>query len=256
MSNSSRSHWELRTGIHTDKNHNHRFRNSIVHIELYGLKVKRKAARGTRSKNHDVFMIVLKVSETMYNDDFELELALAEAYLDETMTFDLTKYAGGNSVYACLVPAPGETRRLLDAVLQTCPPFDPSTLRDEAHVTLVYSRHQGVDLQRLHLSEPSMAEASYTAQVVGVEYWEGHDKDGYAVLKLESEAAKALHQAFIAAGAKHSFDDYQAHMTICGKVGPRTRAVDDWIERFATWLRGQRLTIRFDRLKLEPIKGA
>jgi hypothetical protein len=170
------------------------------------------------------------------------------------MTFDFTKMTGNGSTYACLAPASGETKRLLDLVVATRPPFDPNTLRDEAHVTLVYSREAQVDVAALDAGILGIKFPCVSARVVSVEYWEGHDKDGYAVLKLDSNQAAELNKAFQAAGAKHSFDDYQAHMTICGKVGPQTAEVSEWLQRINKYLDGNKFELCFDKVKVEDIK--
>ena len=183
-----------------------------------------------------------------------MELMEAVATLTESMTIDASKLSGNGSTYACLVPASGETRRVLDVVVKTMPPFDPETLRDEAHVTLVYSREQQVDMTALNAGMLAIEYGCATARAVGVEYWEGHDKDGYAVLKLESSDAAALNKAFIAAGCKHSFDDFQAHMSICSKVGPETQAVREWLQRINKFLDGNIVTLRFNKIKIEDIK--
>jgi 2'-5' RNA ligase len=170
------------------------------------------------------------------------------------MTFDFTKMTGNGSTYACLAPASGETKRLLNLVVATRPPFDPNTLRDEAHVTLVYSREAQVDVAALDAGILGIKFPCVSARVVSVEYWEGHDKDGYAVLKLDSNQAAELNKAFQAAGAKHSFDDYQAHMTICGKVGPQTAEVSEWLQRINKYLDGNKFELCFDKVKVEDIK--
>ena len=188
------------------------------------------------------------------------EIELMEAYAAESgvslseMTFDLTKLSGNGTTYACLKPASGETRRLLDLVVSTRPPFDPDTLRDEAHVTLVYSRSAQVDVGVLNTGMLAIQMPCVSARVVSVEYWEGHDKDGYAVLKLDSREAALLNRAFQSAGAKHSFDDYQAHMTICGKVGPQTAEVSEWLRRINKYLDGNKFELCFDRICVEDIK--
>ena len=191
----------------------------------------------------------------MMYEDMSLMEALAECLAPAPMTIDASKFSGNGSTYACLVPAAGETLRLLDLVLGTRPPFDPDTLREEAHVTLVYSREQQVDLDRLRRNYMVYYSLKpVVATVEGVEYWEGHDKDGYAVFKLHSESAVGLNGVLIACGAKHSFDNYQAHMTICGKVGPKTAEVDQWIERINKLLRETSVEICFDRINIEDIK--
>ena len=171
------------------------------------------------------------------------------------MSFDFTKMTSNGTTYACLVPASGETKRLYDLVVSTRPPFDPDTLRKEAHVTIVYSRKAQVDTAALNAGILGVKFPCVSGYVTSVEYWEGHDKDGYAVLKLDCKGAAELNKAFQAAGAKHSFDDYQAHMTICGKVGPQTAEVSEWLQRINRYLDGNRFEICFDRIKVEDIKG-
>ena len=189
-------------------------------------------------------------------ESMDLMEALAECVVPAPMAIDATKFSGNGSTYACLVPAAGETLRLLDMVLGTQPPFDPSTLRDEAHVTLVYSREQQVDLDRFRRDYmTNMDLKPVTATVDHVEYWEGHDKDGYAVFKLQSPGAAGLNGVLIACGAKHSFDNYQAHMTIHGKVGPKTAEVEAWIDRINAFLKSTSVEICFDRINFEDIKG-
>ena len=188
-------------------------------------------------------------------ESMDLIEALAECVAPAPMAIDATKFSGNGSTYACLVPAAGETLRLLDVVLGTQPPFDPSTLRDEAHVTLVYSREQQVDLVRFQRDYmTNMGLKPVTATVDRVEYWEGHDKDGYAVFKLQSPEAAGLNGVLIACGAKHSFDNYQAHMTICGKVGPQTAEVSEWLQRINKYLDGNKFELCFDKVKVEDIK--
>jgi hypothetical protein len=193
----------------------------------------------------------------MINDDPVELMEAVEAQIPELlseMTFDFTKMTGNGSTYACLKPASGETKRLLNLIVSTRPPFDPDTLRDEAHVTLVYSREHQVDQRALNAAMLGIQYPCVEACVTSVEYWEGHDKDGYAVIKLCSKDAAELNKAFIAAGAKHSFDDYQAHMTICGKVGPLTPAVSDWLKRINKYLECNKFELCFDRVCVEDIK--
>ena len=126
----------------------------------------------------------------VFEESMDLIQALGECVAPAAMFIDASKFSGNGSTYACLVPAAGETLRLLDLVLGTRPPFDPDTLREEAHVTLVYSREQQVDLDRLRRNYMVYYSLKpVVATVEGVEYWEGHDKDGYAVFKLYSEGA-------------------------------------------------------------------
>ena len=44
-------------------------------------------------------------------------------------------------------------------------------------------------------------------------------------------------------------------MTICGKVGPRTQAVSEWLQRINKYLDGNVVELSFDRISVEDIKG-
>ena len=43
-------------------------------------------------------------------------------------------------------------------------------------------------------------------------------------------------------------------MTICGKVGPKTAEVEQWIERINSFLKTAGVSICFDRISFEDIK--
>lgn len=187
----------------------------------------------------------------MNHDDVELMEAVAPR---APMSIDTSGLTGNGTAYARMDPAPGEALRLLSLVQATRPPFDPATLRDAAHVTIVYSRDAGIDLARLMARMPAICRHPAEATAECVDYWEGHDKDGYAVFKLYFPAADGWNAELRAAGAEHSFDEFQAHMTICGKVGPRTPEVDAWLGRINAELAATRPSIVFDRIVLEDIK--
>lgn len=200
----------------------------------------------------------------MYTEGMELLEALSLA----EMSIDASRLTLNGTTYASLLPVKGSTQHLLSVIVNTMPPFDPNTLREYPHVTLVYSRDAGIeiapprvtdttnpaaiveddeiDLQSLAAEYPNVV-----GKVTGVEYWEGHDKDGYAVLKLDCPDASSISGLLQMAGAKHSFDEYQAHMTICGKVGPLTPAVTEWMDRANKALASEKIEVTFDRMVIE-----
>lgn len=55
------------------------------------------------------------------------------------------------------------------------------------------------------------------------DYWDGHNDKGYLVAKLYSPDLQARHNAWKAAGAKPTFDPYEAHITLT--EGPDARAL-------------------------------
>lgn len=176
---------------------------------------------------------------------------------------DATRLTGNGTTYAAALPCPESARAVLQAVMDTRPPFDPEELRECPHVTLVYSRNSGVDVAALRLPEGGFRA---TARVVGVEYWDGHNGTGYVVAKLESDGLKDANRRLVAAGATHSFDDYCPHMTIAAKVGPKTPEIEKWVAEAAAALvaapsaapwssAGYPLEISFDRVVLEDIRN-
>jgi 2'-5' RNA ligase len=200
----------------------------------------------------------------MHTEEMELLEALALAEL----TIDASRLTLNGTTYSSLLPVKGSTQHLLSVVVNSKPPFDPNTLREYPHVTLVYSRNANIDIAPPHVADvtnrPATVEddeidlqslaAEYPkviGKVTGVDYWEGHDKDGYAVVKLDCPDAEAINSMLRMAGAKHSFDEFQAHMTICGKVGPMTPAVTEWMERINKMLASEKIELTFDRMVIE-----
>jgi hypothetical protein len=68
----------------------------------------------------------------------------------------------------------------------------------------------------------------YQATSHGLDWWEGHDKNGYLVLRLTSPSLNRLNKRFTDAGLVPTFPDYKAHMTLLTpcKVKPITMAMD------------------------------
>ena len=181
--------------------------------------------------------------------DIDLLLIAEEV---SVQSIDMTRLTGNGTTYACAVPTSETVSRLLRMVDGTLPPFDPAELRDEAHCTLVYSKQAGIDPVGLDVGPGQL---SLSASMVRVEYWAGHNGAGYVVLKLASPDLSALHKRFLAAGAKHSFDDYVPHLTIGAKVGPKTLEMEDWLKRINRTVSGaDDSVLEFDAVRVEDIR--
>lgn len=180
-------------------------------------------------------------------ESMDLTLALNEA------TFFNVNSDVEDNVYAAIYPAPNQIGKLLRPLKLSKPPFDYDEILNRAHVTVVYSKEKGVNTDLL-MHEPIIQQATYRARVDGVQYWEGHDKVGYVVLKLDSADANALNRALIDCGAKHSFDEYAAHMTVCNKAGQMTEALQAWMDKFGEYIAQNTIVIEFDRLVLEDLR--
>lgn len=58
----------------------------------------------------------------------------------------------------------------------------------------------------------------FSAKLKGIEYWLGHDSDGYVVVTLDSEDLDRRHAYWRSLGATHSFEDYSPHSTVASKL--------------------------------------
>jgi len=180
-------------------------------------------------------------------ESMDLTLALSE------VTFFNVNSDVVDNVYAAIYPAPNQLGKILKPLALSKPPFDCEEILSKAHVTVIYSKEAGVNTDLL-VRESIIQQETYRARVDGVQYWEGHDKVGYVVLKLHSDDANALNKALIDCGAKHSFDEYAAHMTVCNKAGAKTAELESWLEAFNEYLSENTIVIEFDRLVLEDLR--
>lgn len=117
-----------------------------------------------------------------------------------------TRFSGKRGLYVSVKPA-GKLTALLNFLQDLVRP-DVTDL----HCTVMYSKVavHPVSAARLVASGPTI----YATRVVGLEFWDGHDNEGYLVAKLECEALRCRHAAWRALGAVASFQDYTPHMTL------------------------------------------
>ena len=115
------------------------------------------------------------------------------------------------------------------------------------HVTLMYCKNPG-NMHGINLN--FNAKAEFASKIIDIEFWEGHDKLGYLVAKLDS---KQLHHEFrrlTALGLKHSFDDYSPHVTLL--TGDSARAAEKKIRKIKNALVGMSLILTNE--KAEPLE--
>jgi hypothetical protein len=156
---------------------------------------------------------------------------------------------GTSGTYARADPIYDDVAAVLAAMPAACP-FDAKTLREEAHVTIVYSREHAADMSLIDKSAFDLR--CIEAKITGIEHWDGHDGDGYVVLKLASESLAAWNRYLIDAGAQHSFPDYSPHLSLCSKAGPKTPEMVSWMESACEKLVG--MCLCFDAIIIEDIK--
>lgn len=84
---------------------------------------------------------------------------------------------------------------------------------DDIHCTVMYStKNIPENIAKQYSKEV------YTASPDHFEFWEGHDKTGYLVLKLTSDDLSMEHSRLKCAGCKPTFDNYSPHITIANPI--------------------------------------
>lgn len=133
-------------------------------------------------------------------------------------------YTGNSGIYVSVSPDDESKKYIREMVKSLNPPFPLDIFDDEAHMTIMYSRNECIDEDQLQFPE------SIVALPLKFEYWDGHDNDGYLVLKMISKPASDLHQHILELGAEHSFDDYMPHMTIIHGIYNYKKEINDWLK--------------------------
>ena len=185
----------------------------------------------------------------MHMESIELlEAVHGIALTSLTYTTD-TGYTGKGGAYAKISPVTGSLVKVKTALSQVKGvEFHCDELERDPHVTLVYSRTNPIKLQNV----VGCNGLEVAATISDIVHWDGHDGDGYIVLKLLSPALNKLNKIFIGAGAIHSFENYEAHMTLNAKAGKLTPELISWINSAKDGLVGMQLY--FDHISIEDLK--
>jgi hypothetical protein len=92
---------------------------------------------------------------------------------------------------------------------QFCKRNFPFDLPDDVHCTVMYSTKSIDPTDSTKYSKPV-----YQAYADHFEFWDGHDKSGYLVLKLVSTDLQNEHQRLKKLGCNPTFENYSPHITI------------------------------------------
>lgn len=86
----------------------------------------------------------------------------------------------------------------------------------ELHCTVVYSKAMPENVEALPLDKAKV----YSARLVGVEWWPGHDDAGYCVARVQCPALVDLHNEWLGYGCSRGYEQYNPHMTLKKDAGP------------------------------------
>lgn len=131
---------------------------------------------------------------------------LQEAYLE------VIPYTGTSGCYSAMVPD-NHTKKFFTEVGKV---FGLTPDPESFHVTLMYSKQKILDVKPEAIldSVPKLVVTKFAE----VESWIDHKDRKIIVVKINKDTGlQEIHNTLIDAGAKHSFDDYQSHVTL-GKV--------------------------------------
>lgn len=112
-----------------------------------------------------------------------------------------------HGIFAKVLPTT-ETVKTLTEVFSMLP------IVDDLHATLMFSKTpaRSVDLPDID------KHTRYMARALELLHWPGHDKEGYIVLALASDALQEAHKLFRNAGLEPTFPDYKPHVTMVHPV--------------------------------------
>lgn len=151
--------------------------------------------------------------------------------------------------YGQVVPVDDyEFERFKKYIIQLLP-IEVNELAESPHITVCYSKEKVENPPKKFL-------ISDRPQVTHVEYWEGHDKLGYVVAKLESPTLTRINSKLVAAGGTAAnFPDYSPHITIAKEVGECGLGLDRKLEAVNLHLAQNKYTFEIGSIQFQDLKA-
>lgn len=148
-----------------------------------------------------------------------------------------------SGTYVCVLPDKESKLKLAKISAALGHPIPIAEVED-LHSTVMYSKGS-------FPRELSLPRKRFGAKVVGLEFWDGHNNDGYVVVILDSPDLVARNRFWTAQGLKHSFDDYTPHVTLFSKI-EKTPELVNKINAVSKKAIGT--TLVFDQEQIEGLK--
>lgn len=169
---------------------------------------------------------------------------------------DWPDYTGQNGMYMMVKPQVYNEgfQALCSFITEKFPcPVPPSELVENPHITLMWSEKALEEPAILSLRD-SLPEF-FEARSKYVEFWPGHDEAGYLTLQLDSPSLSQYHVNISELGAKHSFDEFNPHLTIAKNIGTLTTELEKWMVKINNILSLKPLTFNLSDLHLADLKA-
>lgn len=153
-------------------------------------------------------------------------------------------------LYVCAEPLKNTNFNNFVKHLEKTSPVKLNEVIEEPHVTILYSREDKPSdkdfMDKIKFPKTVSAKSSEFV------FWDGHDKDGYVVLKLVSKDLSDINKEFVKF-AKHSFAEYVPHMTIIKNCAEYKEELLKWIEEINKEISKNPVEFDFDTIKLNDI---
>lgn len=154
----------------------------------------------------------------------------------------LNSQASGS--YVCALPDTESKIKLARISAALGHPLGKDDVED-LHSTIMYAKGAFPE------SIPLQKGKRFGAKIIGIEFWDGHDNDGYVVAILDSPDLVNRNKEWAATGLKHSFDDYSPHVTLFDKLSK----TDELVQKInAVAKKAIGTTLVFDQEQLEGLK--
>lgn len=127
----------------------------------------------------------------------------------------LTEDSSGS--YVCVLPDDLTKARLIAiaSMLNISLSYDQV---EDLHSTIVYARG-------CFPKDPTTSSSVFGAMINQLQYWDGHDNEGYLVIILDSPQLVARNRYWAAQGLEHSFEDYTPHVTLATGIDKNERLI-------------------------------
>lgn len=144
-----------------------------------------------------------------------------------------SSYTGLSGTYCSVLPDASTQKYLKECCdLASSLGFE-ATLKEDLHVTLIYSQNtiSLLDLHNLWCSGFNN-QTLFPATSLGATHWSGHDSTGYVVVKINSPMLRSFNEHlvedYLLSG---NFPDYQPHVTIVTDAYGQESYAEDLVRR-------------------------
>lgn len=158
-------------------------------------------------------------------------------------TWEVLPYTGENGCYCAVQP---DTLSLL-RIVQLCTDLGIVSDPRKFHCTILYSPTTTPD------DLPADFDMASTAQIIGLQWWPGHNEAGYLSAELMSPDMQAYHDKLLNMGANHTFSPYIPHVTLLKGVR-LTGKLQERFDKINQELSRNPIPVRFDVSVISDIK--